>query len=215
MAKRQRGPEQALETTLDTIHKRFGDGAIMKLGTAQNLSVQVIPTGSLAVDVALGVGGALVSVGIVVGPTLGGLILEALSWNWIFFVNLPIGILGILMVLRFVPNIQPEGGERFDVDDVRRILRVELVQAHVAAAVDDECGARGEQAAPERGEHVGREALATAAAVEQHAERARHRARVGVDGDLLPVGGGVGGGGPGHRLLGESLGKRDGGHAGA
>jgi len=57
MAKRGRGPEQALETTLDTIHKRFGDGAIMKLGTAQHLSVQVIPTGSLAVDVALGVGG--------------------------------------------------------------------------------------------------------------------------------------------------------------
>jgi recombination protein RecA len=57
MAKRDRGPEQALETTLDTIHKRFGDGAIMKLGTAQHLSVQVIPTGSLAIDVALGVGG--------------------------------------------------------------------------------------------------------------------------------------------------------------
>jgi recombination protein RecA len=57
MTKQGRGPEQALETTLDTIHKRFGDGAIMKLGTAQHLSVQVIPTGSLAVDVALGVGG--------------------------------------------------------------------------------------------------------------------------------------------------------------
>jgi recombination protein RecA len=57
MARQERGPQQALETTLDTLHKRFGDGAIMKLGTAQHLSVQVIPTGSLAVDVALGVGG--------------------------------------------------------------------------------------------------------------------------------------------------------------
>jgi len=57
MARQERGPEQALETTLDTLHKRFGDGSIMKLGTAQHLNVQVIPTGSLAVDVALGVGG--------------------------------------------------------------------------------------------------------------------------------------------------------------
>jgi recombination protein RecA len=57
MAKRGQGREQALETTLDSIHKRFGDGAIMKLGTAEHLSVQVIPTGSLALDVALGAGG--------------------------------------------------------------------------------------------------------------------------------------------------------------
>jgi recombination protein RecA len=57
MAKRDGGREQALETTLDSIHKRFGDGAIMKLGTADHLAVQVIPTGSLALDVALGAGG--------------------------------------------------------------------------------------------------------------------------------------------------------------
>ncbi|UCC63603.1 MAG: recombinase RecA [Anaerolineae bacterium] len=57
MAKQSEGRVQALETTLDTIHKRFGDGAIMKLGTAGHLAVQVVPTGSLALDVALGVGG--------------------------------------------------------------------------------------------------------------------------------------------------------------
>ena len=38
---------------------------------------------------ALGVSGGLVSIGIVVGPALGGLILEVLTWHWIFFVNLP------------------------------------------------------------------------------------------------------------------------------
>jgi recombination protein RecA len=57
MAKRGEGRDQALETTLDSIHKRFGDGAIMKLGTAEHLAVQVVPTGSLALDVALGAGG--------------------------------------------------------------------------------------------------------------------------------------------------------------
>jgi EmrB/QacA subfamily drug resistance transporter len=63
---------------------------------------------------ALGIAGTTVSVGIVVGPTLGGLIIDLLSWNWIFFVNIPVGILGILMVIRFVPDIKPVGKQRFD-----------------------------------------------------------------------------------------------------
>jgi EmrB/QacA subfamily drug resistance transporter len=63
---------------------------------------------------ALGISGAIVSVGIVIGPTLGGLLIDALSWRWIFFVNLPVGVLGVLMVLRFVPDIKPVGGQRFD-----------------------------------------------------------------------------------------------------
>src|SRR5512139_3750273 len=51
------GKSKALETTLSTIQKRFGDGAIMRLGQASHLQVAVIPTGSLALDLALGVGG--------------------------------------------------------------------------------------------------------------------------------------------------------------
>jgi recombination protein RecA len=51
------GQEKALETTLANLKKRFGDGAIMKLGEAQHMQVESIPTGSLAVDIALGVGG--------------------------------------------------------------------------------------------------------------------------------------------------------------
>jgi recombination protein RecA len=51
------GREQALKTTLATIQKRFGDGAIMRLGEARHLQVETIPTGSLSLDLALGVGG--------------------------------------------------------------------------------------------------------------------------------------------------------------
>jgi recombination protein RecA len=51
------GREQALKTTLATIQKRFGDGAIMRLGEARHLQVETIPTGTLALDLALGVGG--------------------------------------------------------------------------------------------------------------------------------------------------------------
>jgi len=45
---------------------------------------------------------------------LGGLIVKNLSWNWIFFVNLPIGIVGTWMVIRYVPAFKPPGGQRFD-----------------------------------------------------------------------------------------------------
>ncbi|GAB4451558.1 MAG: recombinase RecA [Anaerolineae bacterium] len=51
------GQAKALETTLANLKKRFGDAAIMKLGDAQHLQVAAIPTGSLALDIALGVGG--------------------------------------------------------------------------------------------------------------------------------------------------------------
>jgi recombination protein RecA len=50
------GRVAALEKTLDALNKRFGEGAVMRLGDAQ-LDVESIPTGSLSLDIALGVGG--------------------------------------------------------------------------------------------------------------------------------------------------------------
>lgn len=64
---------------------------------------------------AMGIIGAIVSVGIVMGPVLGGLILGVLSWRWIFYVNLPVGILGIFMVHRYLPDFRPRGRQKFDV----------------------------------------------------------------------------------------------------
>ena len=51
------GKERTLENTLASLKKRFGDSAIMKLGDAVHLQVDSIPTGSLSLDIALGVGG--------------------------------------------------------------------------------------------------------------------------------------------------------------
>lgn len=56
-AKELGGRDAALERTLSTLSKKFGDGVIMKLGDAHNMSVDTIPTGSLSLDIALGVGG--------------------------------------------------------------------------------------------------------------------------------------------------------------
>ena len=51
------GRDKALEVALTDLRKRFGEGAIMKLGESSHLQVEVIPTGSLSLDIALGVGG--------------------------------------------------------------------------------------------------------------------------------------------------------------
>ncbi|MBN1580388.1 MAG: recombinase RecA [Anaerolineae bacterium] len=51
------GREEALDTAVKTVRKRFGDGAIMKLGAATHLNVEAISTGSLSLDIALGIGG--------------------------------------------------------------------------------------------------------------------------------------------------------------
>ncbi len=48
---------KALDTTLATLKKRFGEGTVMKLGEAERLKVAAIPTGSLSLDLALGIGG--------------------------------------------------------------------------------------------------------------------------------------------------------------
>ncbi|MFN2292492.1 MAG: ATPase domain-containing protein, partial [Anaerolineae bacterium] len=48
---------RALETALRNIHKRYGEGSIMRMGQATHLEIESIPTGSLALDLALGVGG--------------------------------------------------------------------------------------------------------------------------------------------------------------
>jgi recombination protein RecA len=51
------GRQKALDVALANLTKRFGDGTIMRLGEATHLHVEIIPTGSLALDHALGVGG--------------------------------------------------------------------------------------------------------------------------------------------------------------
>ena len=51
------GRAKALDAALTDINKKYGDGAILRLGDSTHMNVDTIPTGSLTVDIALGVGG--------------------------------------------------------------------------------------------------------------------------------------------------------------
>ena len=53
-------------------------------------------------------------IGPVMGPPVGGFITTYFSWHWIFLINVPIGLAGILLVLRYIENIRAEAHERFD-----------------------------------------------------------------------------------------------------
>ena len=64
---------------------------------------------------ALGLTGTVVALGILTGPALGGILVELLNWRSIFFINLPIGILGYLAAQIIIPHDKPQQNtESFD-----------------------------------------------------------------------------------------------------
>jgi EmrB/QacA subfamily drug resistance transporter len=67
---------------------------------------------------ALGIWGAVAGVATIAGPTLGGFLVTALDWRWIFFVNLPIGVVVLLMAFAVIPQVKVERRHRMDVPGV-------------------------------------------------------------------------------------------------
>ena len=63
---------------------------------------------------ALGMNAVFMSLGASVGPTLGGLITANFSWRWIFYVNVPLGIIGVTATLIFLKEDQQRTAGRFD-----------------------------------------------------------------------------------------------------
>ncbi len=88
-----------------------GASLLMALGAA--IVTEIFPAKERGK--AMGLIGLMVSIGLVSGPTLGGVILGAFSWHAIFFVNLPLGALGTIMVVKVVPAGAPPARQSFDV----------------------------------------------------------------------------------------------------
>ncbi|MDH4306890.1 MAG: MFS transporter [Acidimicrobiia bacterium] len=88
-------------------------GAVMVLALGSAILTEAFPPSERGK--ALGLIGTFVSVGIITGPVVGGLLIAAFDWRAIFFVNLPVGAIGVWLSIRHVPDTPPAGGQRFDV----------------------------------------------------------------------------------------------------
>lgn len=62
---------------------------------------------------AMGLWGATAGVATLVGPILGGVLIDWLGWEWIFFVNVPVGVVGLVLAARLVPRL-PGNAHAFD-----------------------------------------------------------------------------------------------------
>jgi EmrB/QacA subfamily drug resistance transporter len=67
---------------------------------------------------AFGIWGAVAGVATIAGPTLGGLLVTAFDWRYIFFVNLPIGILVLALIPAIIPDVKLGRRHRFDIPGV-------------------------------------------------------------------------------------------------
>lgn len=89
-----------------------GIGACMIMSVSSALTTAIFPDNERGR--ALGVVGMVIAIGAIIGPSLGGFLTSIGGWRLIFLINLPIGIFGLLMCLKTVPEIRPDKGSSVD-----------------------------------------------------------------------------------------------------
>lgn len=112
--------------TLASFACGFADsiGALIAARAVQGIGGSLISPQTMAVitrifppekrGAALGLWGATAGVATLVGPIAGGLLVDGAGWEWIFFVNVPIGVVAFVLAARFVPKL-PTRPHRFDI----------------------------------------------------------------------------------------------------
>jgi EmrB/QacA subfamily drug resistance transporter len=88
-----------------------GLGASMMSPQTMSVITRVFPATSRGQ--AMGAWGAVAGVATLVGPILGGVLVDGLGWEWIFFVNVPVGVVGLVLAWRLVPKL-PTHSHSFD-----------------------------------------------------------------------------------------------------
>jgi EmrB/QacA subfamily drug resistance transporter len=88
-----------------------GLGAAVMSPQTLSLITRIFPSDRRGV--AMSVWGATAGVATLVGPLAGGVLVDALGWAWIFFVNVPIGLIGVGLALWLIPDL-PTQRHRFD-----------------------------------------------------------------------------------------------------
>jgi EmrB/QacA subfamily drug resistance transporter len=90
-----------------------GIGGAMMTPVGRMVLVRTIPKRELVGAMAWVTTPALI--GPVLGPPVGGFITTYATWHWIFIINVPIGLIGIVLVTRYIEDVRAEHHERFDI----------------------------------------------------------------------------------------------------
>lgn len=99
-------------------------GMLIAMRAVQGLGASLMTPQTMAVitrtfppdrrGAAMGLWGATAGVATLVGPLAGGLLVDGFGWEWIFFVNLPVGVIGFVLAWMLVPKL-PTHPHRFDI----------------------------------------------------------------------------------------------------
>jgi EmrB/QacA subfamily drug resistance transporter len=102
-----------------------GPGWLIGFRAVQGLGAAMLMPQTLAIvtmvfpperrGAAFGIWGAVAGLATIAGPTLGGLLVTAFDWRWIFFVNLPIGIAVLAVTFSLIPDLRPGRKHRLDI----------------------------------------------------------------------------------------------------
>jgi MFS transporter, DHA2 family, methylenomycin A resistance protein len=93
-------------------------GFLILFRVMQGVGAAIMTPGTLSIIIrafpprehglAIGIYGGISGLGLIAGPVLGGLLVQGDSWRWIFFVNIPLGVIALITALLFVPESRDE-----------------------------------------------------------------------------------------------------------
>jgi EmrB/QacA subfamily drug resistance transporter len=107
-----------LSTSIEMlIAARAVQGLGASLLTPQTMAVITRTFPPQARGKAMSLWGATAAVATLIGPLLGGVLVDSLGWEWIFFVNVPVGVIGFVLASRLVPELDTHA-HRFDLPGV-------------------------------------------------------------------------------------------------
>ncbi len=112
-------------------------GAAGYMATNQGIITRVFPAGERGR--ALGITGSFVALGTLVGPPLGGFIVDVAAWQYIFLINIPIGIVAFIMGLRILPKDEERKKVKFDLVGALLFL-IFIVSLFAALIVGEQIG---------------------------------------------------------------------------
>jgi EmrB/QacA subfamily drug resistance transporter len=106
------------QTAGEVITARAFQGLGAALLMPQTMSVIIATFPAERRGTALGVWGGIAGLATIAGPTIGGLLVGGLGWRWIFFVNLPVGVVVIVLALLVLPEVKSGRKQRLDLPGV-------------------------------------------------------------------------------------------------